>query len=125
MRELHSKSLKHLKLDIHFYSHKVCYSQLVYPLYIPNALSDQHMYATRVLVRFCRQINNLLTMLTFFILSIKDNIGGTDINQGVVAVYNLESSISNDELRRMFGIYGEIKEVSAYCFDMIFSFLLI
>lgn len=42
----------------------------------------------------------------------QDNIGGTVINQGGVAVYNSESSISNDELRQKISIYGEIKEVS-------------
>lgn len=27
-------------------------------------------------------------------------------------VFNLDSSVSNDELREIFGVYGEIKEVS-------------
>ena len=26
-------------------------------------------------------------------------------------VFNLDSSVSNDELRQIFGVYGEIKEV--------------
>uniref|UniRef100_A0A7N0TM79 RRM domain-containing protein n=1 Tax=Kalanchoe fedtschenkoi TaxID=63787 RepID=A0A7N0TM79_KALFE len=41
----------------------------------------------------------------------KDNHMENDISQGVVAVYNLESPVSNDELCRIFGIYGEIREI--------------
>ncbi|CAI9756389.1 unnamed protein product [Fraxinus pennsylvanica] len=32
-------------------------------------------------------------------------------NQGVLQVYNLDSNISTDELRQIFGVYGEIKEI--------------
>ncbi|CAA2975109.1 MEI2-like 4 isoform X1 [Olea europaea subsp. europaea] len=40
----------------------------------------------------------------------KDNPSEKD-NQGVLLVYNLDSSISIDELRQIFGVYGEIKEI--------------
>uniref|UniRef100_A0A7N0RA72 RRM domain-containing protein n=1 Tax=Kalanchoe fedtschenkoi TaxID=63787 RepID=A0A7N0RA72_KALFE len=40
----------------------------------------------------------------------KDNLMESDINQGVIA-FNLEFPVSNDELRRIFGIYGEIREI--------------
>ncbi|KAJ8762998.1 hypothetical protein K2173_023203 [Erythroxylum novogranatense] len=41
----------------------------------------------------------------------KDNPSEKDINQGTLVVFNLDASVSNDELRRKFGAYGEIKEI--------------
>ncbi|KAL0385272.1 UNVERIFIED_CONTAM: protein MEI2-like 4 [Sesamum radiatum] len=41
----------------------------------------------------------------------KDNPSEKDINQGTLVVFNLDSSVSNDELREIFGVYGEIKEI--------------
>ncbi|GAA0142782.1 RNA metabolism protein [Lithospermum erythrorhizon] len=32
-----------------------------------------------------------------------------DVNQGTLVVFNLDSSVSNDKLQQMFGVYGEIK----------------
>ncbi|XP_047310430.1 protein MEI2-like 4 [Impatiens glandulifera] len=42
----------------------------------------------------------------------RDNSLEGDINQGIVVVSNLDSSVSNEEIRRIFCPYGEIKEVS-------------
>ncbi|KAI5595545.1 hypothetical protein BDE02_03G147000 [Populus trichocarpa] len=41
----------------------------------------------------------------------KDNPSEKDFNQGTLAVFNLDSSVSNDDLRQIFGVYGEIKEI--------------
>nr|XP_023871770.1 protein MEI2-like 4 isoform X2 [Quercus suber]POE86694.1 protein mei2-like 4 [Quercus suber] len=41
----------------------------------------------------------------------KDNPSEKDINQGTLVVFNLDSSVSNDELRQIFGVYGEIREI--------------
>ncbi|KAI7751678.1 hypothetical protein M8C21_006769, partial [Ambrosia artemisiifolia] len=41
----------------------------------------------------------------------KDNHSDKDTNQGTVVIYNLDSTISNDELRHVFGVYGEVKEI--------------
>ncbi|GMP82180.1 hypothetical protein CsSME_00036611 [Camellia sinensis var. sinensis] len=41
----------------------------------------------------------------------KDNPPEKDINQGTLVVFNLDSSVSNEELRQIFGVYGEIKEI--------------
>ncbi|KAJ6414815.1 hypothetical protein OIU84_003766 [Salix udensis] len=41
----------------------------------------------------------------------KDNPSEKDFNQGTLVVFNLDSSVSNDELRQIFGVYGEIKEI--------------
>ncbi|PKI33965.1 hypothetical protein CRG98_045643 [Punica granatum] len=41
----------------------------------------------------------------------KDNPTKKDINQGTLVVFNLDSSVSNEELHHIFGAYGEIKEV--------------
>jgi len=41
----------------------------------------------------------------------KDNPSDKDINQGTLVVFNLDPSVSNDDLRRIFGAYGEVKEI--------------
>ncbi|KAF8378071.1 hypothetical protein HHK36_029406 [Tetracentron sinense] len=41
----------------------------------------------------------------------KDNPSEKDINQGTLVVFNLDSSVSNDNIRQIFGAYGEIKEI--------------
>ncbi|XP_011082913.1 protein MEI2-like 2 [Sesamum indicum] len=41
----------------------------------------------------------------------KDNPSEKDINQGTLVVFNLDASVSNDELRQIFGAYGEVKEI--------------
>lgn len=41
----------------------------------------------------------------------KDNPSEKDINQGTLVAFNLDASISNDDLRQIFGAYGEVKEI--------------
>ncbi|WRX19509.1 RNA recognition motif domain - like 10 [Theobroma cacao] len=41
----------------------------------------------------------------------KDNPSEKDVNQGTLVVFNLDSSVSTDELQQIFGAFGEIKEV--------------
>ncbi|XP_062091511.1 protein MEI2-like 1 [Humulus lupulus] len=41
----------------------------------------------------------------------KDNPSEKDINQGILVVSNLDSSVSNSELHKIFGFYGEVKQV--------------
>ncbi|CAA0836958.1 Protein MEI2-like 1 [Striga hermonthica] len=41
----------------------------------------------------------------------KENPSDRDINQGTLMVFNLDSSVSNNELREIFGVYGDIKEI--------------
>ncbi|KAJ4838396.1 hypothetical protein Tsubulata_017426 [Turnera subulata] len=41
----------------------------------------------------------------------KDNLSEQDVNQGMLVVSNLDSSVSTDELHKIFGFYGEIKEI--------------
>ncbi|XP_024384711.1 protein MEI2-like 5 isoform X2 [Physcomitrium patens] len=41
----------------------------------------------------------------------KDNPSDKDVNQGTLVVFNLDASVSNDELRLIFGVYGEVKEI--------------
>ncbi|XP_023736886.1 protein MEI2-like 2 [Lactuca sativa] len=41
----------------------------------------------------------------------KDNPSEKDINQGTLVVFNLDSSISSDDLRHIFSVYGEVKEI--------------
>ncbi|KAG8386722.1 hypothetical protein BUALT_Bualt03G0178500 [Buddleja alternifolia] len=41
----------------------------------------------------------------------KDNPSEKDINQGTLVVFNLDASVCNDDLRQIFGVYGEVKEI--------------
>ncbi|XP_004488320.1 protein MEI2-like 3 isoform X3 [Cicer arietinum] len=41
----------------------------------------------------------------------KDNPSDKDINQGTLVVFNLDPSVSNEDLRQIFGDYGEVKEI--------------
>ncbi|KAK8357467.1 hypothetical protein V6Z12_A05G420800 [Gossypium hirsutum] len=41
----------------------------------------------------------------------KDNPSEKDINQGTLVIFNLDPSVSNDDLRQIFGAYGEVKEI--------------
>jgi len=41
----------------------------------------------------------------------KDNPSDKDVNQGTLVVFNLDASVSNDDLRLIFGSYGEVKEI--------------
>ncbi|KAJ6748315.1 RNA RECOGNITION MOTIF-CONTAINING [Salix purpurea] len=41
----------------------------------------------------------------------KENPSEKDLNQGTLVVFNLDSSVSIDEICQIFGVYGEIKEI--------------
>ncbi|KAL2476593.1 Protein MEI2-like 5 [Abeliophyllum distichum] len=41
----------------------------------------------------------------------KENPSEKDINQGTLVVFNLDASVTNDDLRQIFGAYGEVKEI--------------
>ncbi|GAB4831561.1 hypothetical protein Ancab_005573 [Ancistrocladus abbreviatus] len=41
----------------------------------------------------------------------KDNPSEKDVNQGTLVVFNLDPSVSNEDLRQIFGAYGEVKEI--------------
>ncbi|KAH9627305.1 hypothetical protein KSS87_013550 [Heliosperma pusillum] len=41
----------------------------------------------------------------------KDNPSEKDINQGTLVVFNLDPSVTNEDLRQIFGAYGEVKEI--------------
>lgn len=50
---------------------------------------------------------------------VQDNPSDKDVNQGTLVVFNLDASVSNDDLRQIFGVYGEVKEVS--CINIVFQ----
>lgn len=41
----------------------------------------------------------------------KDNPGEKESNQGTLVVFNLDSSMTDDDIRAVFGEYGEVKEI--------------
>ena len=43
---------------------------------------------------------------------LQDNPSDKDVNQGTLVVFNLDASVSNDDLLQIFGVYGEVKEVN-------------
>lgn len=53
----------------------------------------------------------IINSLNLVLDHIQDNPSEKDINQGTLVVFNLDASVSNDDLRRIFGAYGEVKEV--------------
>lgn len=55
-------------------------------------------------------------LLVFFSFASQDNPSDKDINQGTLVVFNLDPSVSNEDLRQIFGAYGEVKEVMFYLF---------
>ncbi|KAF3654894.1 hypothetical protein FXO37_16247 [Capsicum annuum] len=42
---------------------------------------------------------------------LQENPSEKDINQGTLVVFNLDPSVSNEDLRQIFGAYGEVKEI--------------
>ncbi|KAJ6798309.1 protein MEI2-like 4 isoform X1 [Iris pallida] len=60
-----------------------------------RALQNKPFGCHRLDVRFC---------------SPKDPLQN-NINQGILVVFNLDSSISNEDIHKIFGAYGEIKEI--------------
>lgn len=55
----------------------------------------------------------------FFVASHQDNPSDKDINQGTLVVFNLDPSVSNEDLRQIFGAYGEVKEVIGLHFQIV------
>lgn len=49
----------------------------------------------------------------------QDNPSEKDINQGTLVIFNLDASVSNDELRLIFGAYGEVKEVGFFFYSSV------
>lgn len=99
MKELQTKPLRRRNLDIHFS--------------IPKVICFFMFFVKPQLVCFNLEINFMLWRLVP-ILILQDNPSEKDINQGTLAVFNLESSVSNDELCQIFGVHGEIKEVEFF-----------
>ncbi|KAK6157089.1 hypothetical protein DH2020_011337 [Rehmannia glutinosa] len=42
----------------------------------------------------------------------KDNPSDKDMNQGTLVVFNLDASVSNDDLRQIFGTYGKLRRAA-------------
>jgi hypothetical protein len=54
----------------------------------------------------------IFALLTTLYIVVQDNPSDKDVNQGTLVVFNLDASVTNDDLRQIFGVYGEVKEVS-------------
>lgn len=93
MRALQNKPLRRRKLDIHFSIPKVWNRIVAFIVQfgtVGSSISDVHLYLSAL---------------------IQDNPSERDVNQGTLVVFNLDPSVSNDDLRQIFGAYGEVKEV--------------
>lgn len=60
-----------------------------------------------------------LNVLCIFMCGYQDNPSEKDINQGTLVIFNLDASVSNDELRLIFGAYGEVKEVGFFFYSSV------
>ncbi|KAK9090001.1 hypothetical protein Sjap_023178 [Stephania japonica] len=65
-------------------------------------------YSSRTL--FVRNINSNIEDSELKLL-FEENPSEKDVKQGILVVFNLDFSVSNDELHKIFGIHGEIKEI--------------
>ncbi len=117
MRALQNKPLRRRKLDIHFSIPKV-------------PLASEQMWSVSQTLPDCRFIHSNLEWSVDWsfasstdrgsycclVLWVQDNPSDKDVNQGTLVVFNLDASVSNDDLRHIFGGYGEVKEVSCLFF---------
>lgn len=95
MRALQNKPLRRRKLDIHFSIPKV------------RRLFALHSFCCCCwFLQICIKRSLLVTH--------QDNPSDKDINQGTLVVFNLDASVSNEDLRQIFGAYGEVKEVQIW-----------
>ncbi|KAG6781345.1 hypothetical protein POTOM_014242 [Populus tomentosa] len=92
MKALQNRPLRRRKLDIHYSIPKVDFAAF------PGCMVV-HSPSSLCFIRMA------VPLLGF------DNPSEKDFNQGTLAVFNLDSSVSNDDLRQIFGVYGEIKEI--------------
>lgn len=102
LEALQDKPLQFRKLDIHFSYPKVIYCY-VSP---PNSCFRFFRYSSYPQI--------LISGLLFAVYFCQDNSSEQDINLGALVVSTCDSSIADDELREIFGIYGEIKEVRLF-----------
>jgi RNA recognition motif-containing protein len=58
---------------------------------------------------FAKPPTKVLGMIVVLIL--QENPSDKDLNQGTLVIFNLDPSVSNEEVRQIFGAYGEVKEV--------------
>lgn len=59
----------------------------------------------------CSSVNVIHFHLLSSVIFRQENPSEKDINQGTLVVFNLDSSVTNDDLHQIFCVYGEIKEV--------------
>lgn len=52
---------------------------------------------------------------TFVTICLQENPSEKDMNQGTLVIFNVDTTVSNDELLKLFGAHGEIREVT-FCF---------
>lgn len=116
MRSLQNKPLRRRKLDIHYSIPKVhdfCnYSSLVNIIFVILLIPVVAFVCFMLESCFCMfQLTLFLGVFFFGISWYQDNPSEKDINQGTLVIFNLDSSVSTEELHKIFGAYGEIKEV--------------
>lgn len=97
MRALQNKALRRRKLDIHFSIPKVC----------SKIYSSHHSFLC-IIFLFMHVLVHTSPCL------VQDNPSEKDINQGTLVIFNLDPSVSNEEIRQIFGVHGEVKEVCFY-----------
>lgn len=54
----------------------------------------------------------------------QDNPSEKDVNQGTLVAFNLDPSVSNEDLLQIFGAYGEVKEVICLPYRLLYIFVI-
>ncbi|MBA0791725.1 hypothetical protein Gohar_016290 [Gossypium harknessii] len=70
---------------------------------------DIHYSIPKLESKYCYHV--MVHIVFVYITKILDNPLENEENQGTLVVFNLNSTVSNDEIRCIFGAYGEIKEI--------------
>lgn len=95
MHALQDKTLGARNLDFHFSNPKVWFIELL------------SVWLLLLLLLLMLPLCYSSILFLFW----KDNPSQKDINQGTLVVFNLDLSVSNDDLHQICGAYGEVKEV--------------
>jgi len=66
-------------------------------------LNGQALCGRRLDVRFCSAVEEAGILC--------EKYGASDFNQGTLVVFNVDSSTTAEEIRKVFGMYGDVKEI--------------
>lgn len=113
MKALQNKPLRHRKLDIHSSIPKVHQCRDCVQFKLVNAISFLALIFVYIFYwSLCLHlIFSCFFCFYFWFCPLQDNPSEKHVNHGTLVVFNIDASVSTDALHKIFGVYGEIKEV--------------